>query len=78
MSNFAKFIDFPVFLASFLIGVLVVYLYTDGNQKIYVYPTPQTAEYLQYRDKAGQCFSFQQSEVNCPKDSALLEPIPMQ
>jgi len=73
-----RFIHFPVFLASFLIGVLVVYIYVPTNKKIYVYPTPETVDILQYRDKTGQCFSFKQKVVDCPKDESKVEKIPIQ
>jgi len=73
-----KMIHFPVFIASFMIGVLIVYLYTDNNKKIYVYPTPETVDILQYRDKTGSCFSFQQKEVKCPSDPKEVSHIPMQ
>ena len=76
--RFFRFINFPVFLASFLLGVIVVYIYSNDNKKIYVYPTPQTVDVLQYRDKTGQCFSFKQKEVDCPQDESMLEPIPIQ
>ena len=76
--SFLRFINFPVFLAAFLIGVLIVYIYTPDHKKIYVYPTPETVDILQYRDKTGHCFSFLQKEVNCPKDQKLIEGIPIQ
>jgi hypothetical protein len=73
-----RFINFPVFLASFLLGLLVIYIYVPDKRKIYVYPTPETVDILQYRDKTGQCFSFQQKEVSCPNDESLIESIPIQ
>jgi len=76
--KFFRNIHFPVFLASFLLGVLVVYIYTPNNKKIYVYPTPETVDVLQYRDKTGQCFSFRQQEVPCPQDESLIETVPIQ
>jgi hypothetical protein len=76
--NFTKYINFPVFITSFFVGLLVVYLYTDRNKKIYVYPTPETVDILQYRDQTGHCFSFQQKEVSCPKDKKKISHVPMQ
>lgn len=73
-----RLIHFPVFLASLLIGILVVYIYAPTNKKIYVYPTPDTVDLLQYKDITGQCFSFRQKQVECPKDETLIEAIPMQ
>jgi hypothetical protein len=76
--SFLRFINFPVFLASFLIGLLIVYIYVPDNKKIYVYPTPETVDILQYRDKSGQCFSFKQKTVDCPREEGMVEKIPMQ
>ena len=73
-----RFINFPVFLAAFLIGVVIVYLYTPDNKKVYVYPTPETVDILKYRDKTGHCFSFAQKEVPCPKDEGMIERVSMQ
>lgn len=61
-----KFIHLPTFVFSLAIGLLFVYLYNPDTRNIIVYPTPDTAEILQYRDKAGNCFQFKQTEVKCP------------
>ena len=38
---FTKFLSFPVFMCSLVVGVLFVYLSTPPPTIIYVYPTPE-------------------------------------
>ncbi len=74
----SKYINIPVFIISFAIGMLFVYLYTDEKRVIYVYPTPETVDKLQYKDSTGACFHFKQMEVECPKKSSDLAKLPVQ
>lgn len=76
--NFLKYINVPVFLISFAIGMFVVYIVLPDMRKIYVYPTPENVDILQYRDKTGQCFRFEQKEVSCPKDTTKIAKMPVQ
>ena len=46
----------------------MVYITMPDNRKIYVYPTPENINILQYKDKTDTCFTFQQKEVECPKN----------
>jgi hypothetical protein len=55
-----------------------VYLYTDDKRVIYVYPTPETVDLLQYKDSTGACFHFVQKEVACPKSDSELAKLPVQ
>ena len=74
----SKFMNIPVFVISFAIGVLFVYLYTDTNRTIIVYPTHENYNLLQYRDKVGNCYSIEESEVQCPTDPSLIAKVPAQ
>ena len=73
-----KYINFTVFLASLAFGLFAVYMTAPDTRKIYVYPTPENVDILQYRDKADSCFSFIQKEVGCPTDESKISKIPMQ
>jgi hypothetical protein len=64
----SKYINIPVFIVSFAIGMLFVYLYQPEKRVVYVYPTPESVDLLQYRDSTGNCFHFKQTEVKCPAD----------
>jgi hypothetical protein len=78
MLNLAKFINIPIFLISFAIGIFVVYITLDDSRKIYIYPTPENIDLIQYRDKTDTCFAFKQTEVSCPKNDAEISKIPSQ
>ena len=47
-------------------------------RKIYVYPTPDNIDILQYRDKTDSCFVYKQEETACPKDETKISKIPVQ
>ena len=72
---FTKYLSFPVFLVSLSIGLFFVYLMPPPFTTIYVYPTPDNVEEIQYQDAAGGCFQFDAQKVVC--DSTALS-IPMQ
>ena len=76
--NIFKFINVPVFICSLAIGIFFVYIVSPDNRIIYVYPTPDNIDILQYRDKTISCFELKQSEVSCPKDETLISKIPVQ
>lgn len=66
----SKYIDVKIFLVSLALGLFAVYITVPSDKKIYVYPNPENINVLQYRDKTGTCFSFQQKEVQCPSDES--------
>lgn len=64
-----NFINIPVFIISFGIGIFAVYVSSNSDKrKIMVYPTPDNIEQIQYKDDSDTCFQFKQTQVNCPKD----------
>ena len=78
MGLFSKYIDFKIFLFSLVFGLFAVYMTAPTMRKIYVYPSPENINILQYKDKTDTCFSFQQTEVKCPSDKSQISTIPMQ
>ena len=74
----SKYIDVPIFLVSLVVGLLIMYYTMPDLRKIYVYPTPENVDILQYRDKVSNCFHFKQKEVSCPKDESKISKIPAQ
>lgn len=73
-----KYINVPVFILSFAIGIFFVYLVDPENRIVYVYPTPENVDLLQYKDKAGTCFQFKPTEVECPTDESMISVVPPQ
>lgn len=54
-----------LFLASFAVGLVLVYFSPMEYKTVFVYPTPRNVDDLQYKDSAGQCFQFTSKEVEC-------------
>jgi len=75
---FTKYISIQVFIISFFIGGLIVYLQSPLREKIFVYPTPYNNKDIEYKDKNDNCFMFKYKEVKCPLDKQNIKKIPMQ
>lgn len=66
-----QFISVPLFIASLCIGIFVVYITEPNMHVVYVYPTPNNVNKIQYKDKLGNCFRFKQTKVQCPKNNKI-------
>ena len=73
-----KFISIPVFIVSLAVGLFFVYITNPEPEIIYIYPTPENVNKLQYKDRANNCYDFQQSEVSCPSDQSKVKIVPIQ
>ena len=78
MLNFMKFVNVPVFIISVFVGLCFVYITIPDMRKIYVHPSPDNIDILQYRDKTDSCFQYKQKEISCPKDESNVKMIPVQ
>ena len=76
--NFLKYINIPIFLISLVVGLGMVYLTSPDDRIIYVYPTHENADSIQYRDKTGSCFDVKETEVVCPKKEEDIAKLPIQ
>ena len=75
---FQTLFSFPIFLISLAVGLLFVYLNEPPQNIIYVYPTPENVNDVEYKDSANNCFSFEANEVKCPTDKNKIKSIPIQ
>lgn len=73
-----NYISLPIFLVSFAIGLLFMYLMGPDMKTIYIYPSPENVEKVLFKDKADNCFYFEEEIVECPKDENLISKIPIQ
>jgi hypothetical protein len=73
-----KYINIPVFIVSLAFGLFAVYITADDMRKIYVYPTPENVDLMQYKDKTGTCFQYKSTKVTCPKNKDEISVIPCQ
>jgi len=78
MMRLTKYISIPVFIISFAIGIFIVYTTLGDTRTIYIYPSPENSELMIYRDKASQCFAFEQKPVTCPLNPMDIAKIPTQ
>ena len=73
-----KYINAKAFLISLFIGLFAVYITMPDLRIIRVYPTPDNAQIIQYKDKANNCFSIKEREVECPSNIEEISKIPVQ
>lgn len=66
---FFKNLYLPAFFVSFFIGIIGVLLTDPFKRKVYIYPSPDNIGNVQYSDKTGACFEYQQKEVKCPSEN---------
>ena len=75
---FTRFINWPVFVSSFIIGLLFVHLSAPSTTTVYVFPTPDNTGLVEYVDKANNCFQYISNKISCPSDKNLIKDIPVQ
>ena len=73
-----NYISVPIFLISFAIGLFFIYILGPEIKTIYIYPSPENIDKILFKDKADNCFYFEEQKVECPKDKNLISKIPMQ
>lgn len=72
------YISIPTFLISFAIGLFFIYVLGPEMKTIYIYPSPENVNKVLFKDKAENCFYFDEKIVNCPKDENDIFKIPIQ
>jgi hypothetical protein len=73
-----RFIKIPVFIVSLAIGLLFVYIFNPDKRKIFVYPSPENVNNIQYKDSTGACFEFKQTKLKCPEKESDISKVPAQ
>lgn len=73
-----RFINLRVFLLSLVVGTFFVYLSTPTPNIVYVYPTPDNVNKVEYVDKADNCFKFKAIETDCALHKDNIKEIPIQ
>ena len=73
-----NYISIPIFLISFTIGLFFVYILGPEMKTIFVYPSPETVDKVLFKDKANNCFYFEEKNVDCPSDESKISNIPIQ
>jgi len=73
-----RFIDMKILLVSLALGLFAVYITMPDQRLIYVYPTPENVDVMQYKDSTDTCFSIKKTEVSCPINEKDIAKIPIQ
>jgi hypothetical protein len=73
-----NYVSLPIFLISFAVGIFFIYILGPEMKTIMIYPTPENVDKILFKDKADNCFSFEETEVECPSDDSLISTIPIQ
>jgi hypothetical protein len=73
-----KYISFPIFFISLVVGLFFVYIMGPDNRIVYIYPSPENIDKILFKDKADNCFNFEKVEVECPTDPSKISTIPIQ
>ena len=73
-----KFISIPIFILSLTLGLFYTYVTAPRPNVVFVYPTPENIDSIQYKDETGTCFGFDPVEVTCPADKSKIRNYPMQ
>jgi len=74
----SKYISIKIFLISFIVGMFFIYIIGPDNKIVYIYPTPDNIDKIQYKDHADNCFVYNKTEVTCPTKDYLIQKIPVQ
>lgn len=69
-------LNWPVFVISFVVGILYIYLLSPAPKIVVKFPSPFNAGKVVYRDKSDECYVFDAVKVECTKD-ALKQPLQM-
>ena len=71
-------LSLKTFLISLSFGLLLVYLWGADMHEVFVYPTPDNAMRVQYKDRADNCYVYEGKETTCPSDPSKIQPYPIQ
>ena len=74
----SNYISLPIFLISFALGLFCIYVVGPEIKTVYIYPSPENVDKVLFKDKADNCFYFDQLEVKCPANGSLISAIPIQ
>ena len=73
-----KYISIPIFLVSFAVGLFFAYILGPEVKKIYIYPSPENVDKILFKDKADNCFYFEEQDTECPTDETKIFSVPIQ
>ena len=74
----STYISIPVFIVSFIFGIVCIFVFGPETKTVRIYPSPDNYKDLTYQDNADQCFTMSPLSVECPSDLNDIHDIPIQ
>ncbi len=69
-------INLPVFIGSFIIGLIYVYVATPKLKYIVKYPTPFNVGKIVYKDDGDNCYVYKMQKFSkCPNNNVKPQPL---
>ncbi len=72
---YMKLIYIVLFIVSFFVGCFFLYLSPMEHKTVFVYPTPDNVNKIQYKNSENECFNFTAKLVNCTGRNAKEIPV---
>lgn len=77
--NILKQIDPFYFVLALSIGLFFIYITNDNVPDVIIlYPTPDNAGKIVYKDSGNVCYKYKSEEVKCPSNSTKVKQMPIQ
>jgi len=73
-----KYISLKVFLISFSVGILFMYILGPTKKTVYIYPTPDNIDTYAMKDVADNFFQYIPSKTACPANPDDIKTQPIQ
>jgi hypothetical protein len=73
-----QYISLPIFFASFIVGLIAIFIFGPETKTVEIYPSLDNYKKLLYRDNAQHCFKMTPHEVDCPADPNAIQDVPIQ
>jgi len=67
-----KFKYIQLFVVSFIVGMVFVYISPVEYKTVIVYPTLNNLNKVQYKDSTNNCFKFTAKLVDCTKKAKVI------
>ncbi len=73
-----QYINIPIFIFSFIIGLIIIYIFGPEKKIVYIYPTPYNQSKYQFKDNADNCYVLKSNKASCPINPLSVKTIPVQ
>ena len=60
-----KYVNFKIFLASFIVGLIFIYFWGNEKKTVEVLPTPENINKYIFKDAADNCYLYTATETPC-------------